>query len=456
MPSSSTQQSALVAQAHAAIDLVAAELAAVGEQVGSLIAVLASLAAAAGRRAERVFDALEAHIPRTVELLAQPAMAPFAGGLFVGGVVACAFRFRTLAMPRVGGLLPSASTAAPQQAPSPSPPARLEPYEPKPQPYDDGFSSPGNSQPTVLVRPPAVHVPGGLAVIDGALEPELARRAYAYTVQRKESWGTYVLLEGAAEGAGAAPELKAGGELEDDVLGLEVVRSFLAREGGRLLAPAMGAGWVHGFEVWAVKGPEGHQVSYHIDYAEWHRKQTNELCPPLLAITLQLSPFEEGEMGGGEYGANENGLAHYDRCGYKCVRLPPPNGVPSADWDDPAAGWRKVPYRFNRATVHPGEWAHAATRVTRLPRGEQRVVVGINPFTHYVGPHEMVAPQHSEAFRRQLKMDKLRAAIQGKGGEKIDLRNLDLESKRLLVKLMKKQQALGSPAKSNASSSPAL
>lgn len=224
---------------------------------------------------------------------------------------------------------------------------------------------------------------------------------------------------------------------------------------------------VHGFEVWAVRGPAGHEVRYHIDYAEWHRKQTNIVCPPLFAITIQVSPVGgsaedgsppvgapaegeagaapagarlEGPMEGGEYGANCRGLEHYSRFGYKSVRVPIPDGLPIADWNDPHSGWVKVPYRFNRAVMHPGEWPHLATRVARLPPGVQRVVIGINPFTEYAGRSEMAAPQHSEAFRKQLRLDKLRALIQGKGGERIDVRSLDAESKRLLAAILKRKR----------------
>jgi hypothetical protein len=181
-------------------------------------------------------------------------------------------------------------------------------------------------------------------------------------------------------------------------------------------------------------------VRYHIDYAEWHRKQTNVICPPLFAITIQVSPLSEGQMEGGDYAANRNGLKHYSKYGFKSCHVPIPDGVPIADWDEPDSGWVKVPYAFNRAVMHPGEWPHLATRVRSLPRGVQRVVIGINPFPAYVGPLEMVAPQHSDAFRKQLKMDKLRALIQGKGGERIDFRSLDAESKRLLARILKKSR----------------
>jgi len=199
---------------------------------------------------------------------------------------------------------------------------------------------------------------------------------------------------------------------------------------------------VHGFEVWAVRGPVGHEVRYHIDYAEWHRKCTNIVCPPLVAITVQVAPLGEGEIEGGEYGANTRGLEHYARFGYKSARVQIPEGLPVADWEESGAGWVKVPYAFNRAIVHPGEWPHLATRVTRLPPGMQRVVIGINAFPPYVGALESAAPQHSETFRKQLKMDKLRALIQGKGGERIDLRSLDAESKRLLATILKKSRAV--------------
>lgn len=326
-----------------------------------------------------------------------------------------------------------------------------------PEPFDDGFVSPGNALRPGIIRPPAVAVAGGVAVLDGALDEALARRVYAHTVGRAEPWGTYVTVR---RGDGAEMLLEATGGssaagLADDALGTEVIASFLRGPGGAALAEAMAH--VHGFELWAVRGPEGHEVRYHLDYAEWHRKRTNVVCPPLLAITVQVSPIGEGApMDGGEYGANSGGLAHYARFGFKSVRVPVPDGLPVADWEEAGSGWVKVPYRFNRAVVHPGEWPHLATRVRALPPGVQRVVVGINPFCGRVGPLERAAPQHSEAFRRQLRLDGLRALIQGQGADgRVELGALGPEAKRMLVAILRKKRAVDGAASSSAEPPPA-
>ena len=150
-------------------------------------------------------------------------------------------------------------------------------------------------------------------------------------------------------------------------------------------------------------------------------------------------------MIGGDYAANLGGLDHYARHGYKgCKsgdprggwRLPPQLQSAAArnfrqeggDLEDPPphhdaeTGWVTVPYRHNRATLHSGHLPHLSSPVDSLdPPGLYRVVLGLNIFGIDAGPEVMLAPEHSAAFRRRVKIRRAAAlweeeAARGGGG----------------------------------------
>eukprot|EP00965_Chrysotila_dentata_P060642 2009285-Pleurochrysis_carterae.AAC.4 len=206
-------------------------------------------------------------------------------------------------------------------------------------------------------------------------------------------------------------------------------------------------------------------LSYHVDYSEPYRHKTNVICPPIHAVTLQLTPLPTGfVVEGGMFGAHIDGCAislafsfhttlsmqnsfdveesklptwtpctvpqcvlevtvqlvlsgchrpyfaqlhrrleHYRAHGYKASLQKPTNGLPTADWGE-SDGWRFTPYRFNQATITPGDMPHAATIINSWPEGMKRLVIGINTCSFVEGPSEMDMPQHSRAFKRALKL----------------------------------------------------
>ena len=194
----------------------------------------------------------------------------------------------------------------------------------------------------------------------------------------------------------------------------------------------------HGVAVWALSSTVGSEVRYHIDYAEQYRYERNITVPPLLAGTVQCTNFggEDGEFGGmvgGDFAVNLGGLKHYETNGYKGAR----SGDDRGGWTDPGlnetndddinsscssvpyhdelSDWVTVPYRYNRAIFHHGQLPHLSTPIKSIPpsddegansnrRSKSRVILGMNVFGHDIGPDVSKAPEHSDAFRRKIKM----------------------------------------------------
>jgi hypothetical protein len=192
---------------------------------------------------------------------------------------------------------------------------------------------------------------------------------------------------------------------------------------------------IHGTAVWGLSAGLGSRVQYHIDYAELIRYETNIIYPPLYAGTLQCSRFTDavGErIVGGAFEANLEGLAHYERFGYKCKK------EPVLDRDTSSA-WVSMPYRYNRGCVHDGDLPHLSTEITEMPEGMRRVIMGFNMFGHDCGPSAMAAPEHSKAFTRQVKMYQLLAKGQNRNANGGGGKGLDLEvikQNKALTKLL--------------------
>lgn len=72
-----------------------------------------------------------------------------------------------------------------------------------------------------------------------------------------------------------------------------------------------------GVVVWCLTSSTNNNVQYHMDYAELFRYETNQIHPPLYGGIVQLSPFESGEMEGGDFMLNTDGINHYRKFGYK-------------------------------------------------------------------------------------------------------------------------------------------
>ena len=278
------------------------------------------------------------------------------------------------------------------------------------EPFEDGFQPHSCPRPTLLLRQPQLHdLPPGLTVLPKAVSEATAREAYDFTVARARDdaqWGTYLTLQGEDEATGELRLSLKGAEPEVEELARKLLQEFW-----RNAAPYIRRDLchVHGFGVWAVIGGVGLETSYHIDYAEIYRHQTNCIVPPLHAATIQVAPVEPEGVEGGTFGAHRDGLEHYRRHGYKGRYDDDDNDdddKPTSDWGT-SEGWMYAPYTFRQATLHSGELPHACDRVKRWPEGMRRVVIGINSFGMIEGPTELATPQHSHAFKVQFKLAQL-------------------------------------------------
>jgi hypothetical protein len=156
-------------------------------------------------------------------------------------------------------------------------------------------------------------------------------------------------------------------------------------------------------------------------------------------------------------------LDHYERHGYKGRKVPLPVGGGGEEEDEGLLG--TVEYRFNRLVIMAGHLPHASTPVSfagpspdeggggaAAGRG-RRVVVGFNVFGHDVGPDVQRAPEHSGAWRRQVKLlrwqhklqlqqqqqEEERPRIGGDGANTLAVDSLSPGMRKLLV-LAKRQR----------------
>jgi hypothetical protein len=156
----------------------------------------------------------------------------------------------------------------------------------------------------------------------------------------------------------------------------------------------------HGVAIWALAASPGSQVPYHLDYAEQIRYETNIIVPPLLAGTCHCT---RAKIQGGAFQVSLDGLEHYQRHGYK-VKTKSLEG----DLID-------APYRYNQVICHAGHLPHASSRIEsispldeNLNTGENllRVIIGFNVFAPDIGPLVQHAPEHSDAFRRKVQVQR--------------------------------------------------
>jgi hypothetical protein len=173
-------------------------------------------------------------------------------------------------------------------------------------------------------------------------------------------------------------------------------------------APTLSLQNVHGVAIWALAS-DSQEVQYHMDYAELIRYESNVVAAPLWAGTLQCTC---SKIEGGEFAVNVKGLDHYQTHGYK--------GNLSKDsmggWSRPPllctsnvhynseTGWVTVPYEYNRMIRHSGHLPHLSAPFSCA---KKRVIVGFNVFRNDVGPLVQKAPEHSQAFRRRIKCQRV-------------------------------------------------
>ena len=233
----------------------------------------------------------------------------------------------------------------------------------------------------------------------------------------------------------------------------------------------------HGVAVWALSSNVGSEVRYHIDYAEQYRYERNITVPPLLAGTVQCTNFATSSddenndnagdtdgMVGGDFAVNLGGLGHYEANGYKGAR----SGDDRGGWTDPFVGaksssfrssaphhdertdWVTVPYRYNRAIFHHGQLPHLSTPIQSIstsssdasgPSKKLRVILGMNVFGHDIGQEVSRAPEHSDAFRRKIKMYRALLSKPCTNGDGYE-RSLAQYNSKISVEAVKKNKAL--------------
>lgn len=170
-----------------------------------------------------------------------------------------------------------------------------------------------------------------------------------------------------------------------------------------------------GTAVWCLASGTTNAVEYHIDYAELYRYETGIIQPPLYAGTVQVSPFLPGELTGGDFAANMEGLEHYRKHGYK-GKLGSANEVMdelNRSMSGGVGNWNTVKYTRNRGTMHDGDFPHLATPITYVTSSKKRVILGLNCFSATVGECCMRAPEHSQAFNRTVKLYQTLAGLTG-------------------------------------------
>ena len=76
-----------------------------------------------------------------------------------------------------------------------------------------------------------------------------------------------------------------------------------------------------------------------------------------------------------------------------------------------SSDWVTVRYKYNRGTLHDGNYPHQSTPVRYIKTGYKRVILGFNAFTEEMGECCMRAPEHSDAFNRTIKLYQTMAAL---------------------------------------------
>jgi hypothetical protein len=309
--------------------------------------------------------------------------------------------------------------------------------------FDDGHTPenlPPHSHPQQLVhyphfldRPPAVHV------FKDALPENLVDALYNKTFQTQQEsqtpWGTYVTMQQVHDYRTSDPTtttnhdpvVSATAHYLDLALGKKEpsVCHHHTQDETTTTSPL----WttedlphVHGVAVWALAAQPGSQVPYHLDYAEQVRYQTNILVPPLLAGTLHCT---RDSMQGGAFQVSLDGLNHYQTHGYKAKKVP-------VNLDNMIS----IPYQYNQLLCHAGHLPHASSRIESIQGNQLRVIVGFNVFGHDIGPMVQKAPEHSDAFRRQVQRSRKVQQLLTQTPNKLALNLQSIQNNKPLSKLL--------------------
>ena len=209
--------------------------------------------------------------------------------------------------------LSSSSSSPPPHSPPPSPTSLCSGQVMRVEVVDDGHSPGGSHEATKLVYNLAKNSSKFLAVYDDLVSPKWCQRAYAYALKKKRPWGVYVLRQEAEDRTLLTETLYESGEIER-AIAIEYVRCLLYQKAAAHIAKDFSR--IHGTVVWCLQSGTSASVTYHIDYAELYRYETDTIHPPLYAGTAHISP-KSILMKGGDFMANTEGLDHYRRFGYK-------------------------------------------------------------------------------------------------------------------------------------------
>jgi hypothetical protein len=270
---------------------------------------------------------------------------------------------------------------------------------------DDGHKPGGSDVDTFLAKNVDKVSAGFVSIFDNLLSEEWCNRIYDYAYN-KRPWGVYVTSKDALDMSINTSELYKTNP--ERALGIEAVRALVYQRGAGILG-SDASDRVHGTAIWCLSSGVSNSVSYHIDYAELYRYETNIIHPPLYAGTCHVSPFDVGEMSGGDFMVNTGGLDHYCKFGYK-GKLQSADALTS---DLENGDWLRIKYKSNRGILHDGDFPHLSTPVSHIPDGKKRVILGFNCFSGAVSACCQRAPEHSDAFNRTVKLYQAVAAATG-------------------------------------------
>jgi hypothetical protein len=264
-------------------------------------------------------------------------------------------------------------------------------------------------------------------IYSNVLPPSLCQQIYNHTVKSDIPWGTYVTKEEALncsleETTGVDATLCTDGNnafTPSDMIQILATRAthhfiFKANDNsqseqihqviGKRLRPENDAR-IHGVQLWALPATKGSSVPYHIDYAEYIRYTENVIVTPLYAGTVQCTSHK---ITGGTFAVHQGGLAHYQEYGYKGRNKDDKDRM--AGWTDNnvgevcmSNGWVSIPYKLNQGILHSGTLPHLSGHIIDIDKGK-RVIVGFNVFGHDVGEFVRKCPEHSDKFRKMVKL----------------------------------------------------
>lgn len=292
------------------------------------------------------------------------------------------------------------------------------------------------------------HTEPTIQTYQNVLPDSICLELYNFTKDRTEPWGTYVTKE---EILGTNSQNRCS---FIDCLALEAAKYFLDQDnskahvlhGGNEPARPLDDDRVHGVQIWALASDVGSSVPVHIDYAEYLRYCHNVIVPPLYAGTVHCTPTL---IVGGSFAVNARGLDYYREVGYKGIfvsnRLGNWHPETNTSMQDCRPqynvhnGWYTIPYKYNQGILHTGNLAHLSSPIDQIEGvGSKRVIIGFNLFAKDVGAFVQKVPEHSDQFRRLVRIN--RSLVIRNGGLRLE----EINSNKPLIKMLtlaKRKQA---------------